>query len=182
MTELKPKPGSSKPKLDKEKPTEKTPPPEAKGISTVIAQANQNEQELMGWQPYELDYLAQDLILDYRDKDNVLNETHKMRMTVTYGLERFWGEHLRLLKMSESNKSAYWKKVWTKLASILIKAGVELPNDPVDSNETGDIRDMAKKIWSMPIDEQRIALMVLTQFCDCLVWWKQRYDRGKNSN
>lgn len=180
MTESKPKPGSSQQKLDEEKPTEKTPLPEAKSIGTVIPEQTQNQKKSKGWQPYHLDHSAQQLILKYRDKDNVLNETHKMRMTVTYGLERFWGEHLRL-EEKESNKSAYWKDVWTTLAIILAKAGVELPNDPVN-NKTKNILDMAKKIWSMPIDEQRIALMVLTQFCDCLVWWKQRYDRGRNSN
>ena len=145
------------------------------GLRTISEQ-NQNQKKSKGWQPYHLDHSAQQLILKYRDMNNVLNETHKMRMTVTYGLERFWGEHLRL-EEKERNKSDYWKDVWTTLAIILKKAGVELPNDPVN-NKTKNILDMAKKIWSMPMDEQRIALLVLTQFCDCLVWWKQRYDRG----
>jgi hypothetical protein len=36
---------------------------------------------------------------------------------------------------------------------------------------------MAKKIWLMPLSEQKIALMVLTQFCEALVWWTQRYKK-----
>jgi hypothetical protein len=38
---------------------------------------------------------------------------------------------------------------------------------------------MAKRIWDMDLAEQRIALMVLTQFCDSLVWWTQRYKEEK---
>ena len=141
---------------------------------------NQESEELTGWQPYNLDHFAQELVLKHRDKENVLNETHKMRMTVAYGLERFWGEHLRL-KRENIQKSNYWKDVWDKLAEILVKAGVTLPNDDVNSNNTGQIQTMANKIWKMKMEHQRIALMVLTQFCDSLVWWKQRYSKGKNS-
>ncbi len=141
------------------------------------------DQELTGWQPYHLDHYAQQLVLKHRDKKNVLNETHKMRMTVSYGLERFWGEHLRLKKDKKQeiqNKGQYWKDVWDKLAEILEKAGVTLPNDPVNDN-TQKIQDMANQIWKMNMGDQRIALMVLTQFCDSLVWWKQRYSKGKDS-
>jgi hypothetical protein len=41
--------------------------------------------------------------------------------------------------------------------------------------EKEKIKAMAKRIWAMSLEEQRIALMVLTQFCDSLVWWTQRY-------
>ncbi len=148
-------------------------------------------QELTGWQPYDLDYYAQEIVLKHRDKKNVLNESHKMRMAVAYGLERFWGEHLRLKRESES-KSQYWKDIWDKLAEILKQAGIDLPNDEVTpkssdkfrdkkksngDDETQNIQDMARKIWSMPLAEQRVALMVLTQFCDALVWWTQRYKK-----
>lgn len=44
----------------------------------------------MSWQAYSLDRIAQELVIRYRHQD-VLNESHKMRMTVAYGLERFWG-------------------------------------------------------------------------------------------
>jgi len=138
-----------------------------------------------GWKPYDLDYYAQQLVLRFRDTKDVLNESHKMRMTVAYGLERFWGEHLRL-ERDKPDKAKYWRAVWQKLAEILIDAGMQnFPNDEVKSNssdkekgkqeETEKIRNMSQKIWSMSLEDQRVALMVLTQFCDSLVWWTQRY-------
>jgi len=131
-----------------------------------------NTSNANGWRPYDLDYYAQELVLEFRNTKDVLNESHKMRMTIAYGLERFWGEHLRL-KGKEQKKSDYWKQVWEKLHSILDEAGIKLPNDNV--NSTDDIKAMAKAIWSMPLADQRVALMVLTQLCDSLVWWTQRY-------
>jgi hypothetical protein len=138
-----------------------------------------------GWQPYDLDFYAQEIVLEYRNTKDVLNESHKMRMTIAYGLERFWGEHLRL-EREKPAKAKYWKAVWQKLAEILHDAGMkDFPDDDVKSNnpdqekrkeeEKQKIKAMAKTIWSMPLDDQRVALMVLTQFCDCLVWWTQRY-------
>jgi len=138
-----------------------------------------------GWKPYDLDYYAQELVLEFRNTKDVLNESHKMRMTVAYGLERFWGEHLRL-EREKSEKAKYWKAVWKKLARILGDAGMQdFPDDEIKSNnpdkdkrkkeETQNIREMSRKIWSMSLEDQRVALMVLTQFCDSLVWWTQRY-------
>ncbi|MDY6785520.1 MAG: hypothetical protein SW833_23720 [Cyanobacteriota bacterium] len=127
-----------------------------------------------------------------RDKKEVLNESHKMRMTVAYGLERFWGEQFRLEKQNK-DKANYWKVVWQKVAEILQEAGIKLPNKEIRSNnpnkqqkeveETQNIRQMAEAIWKMEPDDRAIALMVLTQFCDSLVWWTQRYKkRDKNGN
>lgn len=143
------------------------------------------ETEKPGLQPYNLDYYAQEIVLKYRDQKDVLNESHKMRMAVAYGLERFWGEHLRLKRDKKTQlKGEYWKDVWDKLAEVLKSAGVELPNDKVDASETKKIKEMAKKIWEMSASEniwkQRVALSVLTQFCDCLVWWTQRYKKKGN--
>jgi len=139
----------------------------------------------LGWKPYDLDYYAQELVLEFRNTKDVLNESHKMRMTIAYGLERFWGEQLRL-EREKPAKAKYWKAVWKKLADILHDAGLKnFPDDPVKSNnpdekkrkeeEQQNIKAMAKKIWSLPLEDQRVALMVLTQFCDSLVWWTQRY-------
>jgi hypothetical protein len=115
-------------------------------------------------------------------------------MAVAYGLERFWGEHLRLQR-ENLDKSQYWKDVWDKLAEILGDSEIKLPNHDVTSNlpdktpeekrrkqadETKKIQAMAKAIWSMQLSEQRVALMVLTQFCDSLVWWTQRYKTKNN--
>jgi hypothetical protein len=170
-----------------------------------MTQAQNNEDVKKGFQPYKLDYYAQQLVLQNRNTKDVLNESHKMRMAVAYGLERFWGEHLRLGR-ENPDKGKYWKSVWNQLEEILKKADITLPNDDViyhltevekretdkerkkvienkkQKEETQKIREMATKIWSIPIDQQRVALMVLTQLCDALVWWTQRYKiKGSNS-
>jgi hypothetical protein len=164
--------------------------------NSLITQPQDSEPELEtidSWKPYDLDYYAQKLVLENRDKKNVLNESHKMRMTVAYGLERFWGEHLRYLNQSKrpndesQNKGKYWKSVWDELANILKRGQITLPNDPIGSNiqirrgyeeedkkareaeETAQIQEMAKNLWEMSLEEQRISLMVLTQLCDALV-------------
>lgn len=151
------------------------------------------KSETLGWKPYDLDYYAQELVLDFRNTKDVLNESHKMRMTIAYGLERFWGEQLRL-EREKPAKAKYWKAVWEKLAEILHDAGMKnFPNDDVKSNnpderkrkeeEKQKIKEMAAKIWSLPLDDQRVALLVLTQFCDSLVWWTQRYKtKGERDN
>ena len=75
----------------------------------------------MTWNSYGLDRIAQELVLKYRHQD-VLNESHKMRLAVAYGLERFWGEHLRLRKETEGK---YWKDTWDELVKIL-KSDLEI--------------------------------------------------------
>lgn len=131
------------------------------------------------WQPYQLDHYAQQLVMKYRDKKNVLNESHKMRMSVAYGLERFWGEHLRFDREQgdeSKNKGKYWKSVWVTLAKILKSADIDLPDSEgkVTFNQTIEIEKTVADIWEMTPENRRIALMVLTQFCDALVWWTQR--------
>lgn len=150
---------------------------------------------------YELDRAAQELVLEYRDA-GVLNESHKMRMTVPYGLERFWGEHLRLkiqaTKGSEEkrreaeNKGNYWKSVWNALVEIMGELDedgqpvIRVPNDDINPNakdSTDRIKKMATKLWGddknepFPEGDRKIALVVLTQLCDSLVWWTQRYKK-----
>ena len=139
----------------------------------------------VGWQPYHLDHSAQSLVLDYRDKKNVLNESHKMRMAVAYGLERFWGEHLRYEREKNDenrNKGLYWKSVWCTLADILEPSGIQLPdsNGTVTLNDKDGIKRIATEIWQMPLDQQKVALTVLSQLCDSLVWWTQRYKKRAN--
>lgn len=147
-------------------------------------------QDQPGLYPYSIDHLAQDLVIQNRNKKNVLNESHKMRMAVAYGLERFWGEHLRLegeKNEENQNKGKYWKAVWDALEQILQPTGINLPNKNIKSQksdkkqrqeeEKENIREMAKAIWGLPVEHQRIALMVLTQLCDSLVWWTQRYKK-----
>jgi hypothetical protein len=122
----------------------------------------------MAWQTYGLDRAAQKLVLAAQQRDNdSLNQSFKMRMTVAYGLERFWGEQLRLQR-NEGTKAAYWKQTWDALIEILKPAGVILPNET-------DPEIMAQNLWSLDLEDQRLALAVLTQLCDCLIWWTQRY-------
>ena len=129
----------------------------------------------MGWQTYGLDQEAQKLVLNamQRDKDS-LNQAYKMRMAVAYGLERFWGEHLRL-QDREQAKSDYWKETWDTLVNIMKRGGITLPNNQVNSNQAGSIRQMSEQLWQLDIEAQRVSLAVLTQLCDALIWWTQRY-------
>jgi hypothetical protein len=129
----------------------------------------------MAWQSYELDRIAQKLVLAARDCDpKSLNQSHKMRMAVAYGLERFWGEHLRLQK-NEETKSKYWKATWNAFCDVMQRVDIELPEDAVGVEETKKIQDISKRLWALPVEDQRVAIAVLTQLCDCIVWWTQRY-------
>ncbi|NEQ95617.1 MAG: hypothetical protein F6K30_02600 [Cyanothece sp. SIO2G6] len=134
----------------------------------------------VGWHPYALDHAAQELVLKYRDEKNVLNESHKMRMAVAYGLERFWGEHLRFERdnsYESQNKGRYWKSVWMEVAKILDQGNIALPDADglVTFKQTSKIKEIAAEIWQLSESDRYVALMVLTQFCDALVWWTQRY-------
>ena len=137
----------------------------------------------MIWHPYDLDQEAQKLVLRYRD-DEILNESHKMRVTVAFGLERFWGEHLRLLSRdsaTDKRKGEYWRDTWFAFVEIMEAAGIEnIPEGKVDPKKTGEIKKVAEQFWNtkqFSREDQTIALAVLTQFCDCLVWWTQRYKK-----
>jgi hypothetical protein len=134
----------------------------------------------MNWQPYNLDREAQRLVLEFRKKEGVIGQSHKMRMTVAYGLERFWGEHLRLLGKNdakEREKGKYWQKVWKQFVTIMKRTGVDLPADEISDRDTDNIEAIAQKLWSLSLDDQKICLSVLAQFCDSLVWWTQRYKK-----
>lgn len=137
----------------------------------------------MSWKLYEIDRRVQQLVLKFRDAD-VLGESHKMRMTTAYGLERFWGEQLRLLGNKKTeDKGKFWQAVWQELHSIMKDAGIEVPNDPVNPDQTAEIQKMAAKLWDetkFPIAQRKVVLAVLTQLCDSLVWWTQRYKTSKN--
>jgi hypothetical protein len=133
----------------------------------------------MAWKTYDLDRIAQKLVLDAKERDkDSLGQAFKMRVAVAYGLERFWGEHLRLQgKKSDEHKAKYWKETWDQLVAVMLKAGVKIPNDPVQSDNEKAVRSMAEKLWEIDIQDQRVAMAVLTQLCDCLVWWTQRYKK-----
>ncbi len=131
----------------------------------------------MAWKSYDLDRRAQKLVLSAKQRDREsLNQAYKMRSTVAFGLERFWGEHLRLQGSHGNNaKATYWKETWDTLVDIMRQAGVTIPNDAVQASNPKSVQAMAEKLWALGVDDQRVAIAVLTQLCDCLVWWTQRY-------
>jgi len=133
----------------------------------------------MAWHPYNLDHLAQEIVLQARHRDpGSLNQAHKMRASCAYGLERFWGEHLRL-KDKEPEKAAFVGDVWKALVGILKQAGVTLPATLLSSSdEEATIQGVAAQIWSLKPQEQQVALAVLTALCDAVVWWTQRLKTG----
>jgi hypothetical protein len=136
----------------------------------------------MTWQMYEIDRTAHDLVLKFRDRD-VLGESHKMRATTAYGLERFWGEHLRLgqgKKEEDKHKADFWKATWDELCKMLKQAGVEIPNEKVNTSDTASIQAMSAKLWSFDIEQRKVALAILIELCDSLVWWTQRYKKPRN--
>lgn len=140
----------------------------------------------MTWKLYEIDRVAQELVLKFRDRD-VLGESHKMRATTAYGLERFWGEHLRLdqkdkKKPNEEDqyKSDFWKATWDALCKIMKQAGITIPNDRINSGETNSIKAMSEKLWAFDIEQRKIALAILIELCNSLVWWTQRYKKPSN--
>jgi hypothetical protein len=45
---------------------------------------------------------------------------------------------------------------------------VNLPNHD-------NINTMADQLWELSEENQQIALSILKEFCDALVWWTQRY-------
>lgn len=131
----------------------------------------------MAWKTYGLDREAQRLVLEakLRDKES-LNQSYKMRMAVAFGLERFWGEHLRL-HSKEPDKSKFWKETWDALVKIMNDAGVPIPNDVIRVDDTDAVKRMAENLWKLDLQDQRVAIAVLTQLCDCIVWWTQRYKK-----
>ena len=133
----------------------------------------------MSWKMYEIDRTAHDLVLQFRDRD-VLGESHKMRATTAFGLERFWGEHLRLAqKEQDKHKADFWKATWDALCSIMKQAGVKIPNEKI-TGDTRSIQSMSEKLWAFDIEQRKVALAVLIELCDSLVWWTQRYKKPKN--
>lgn len=124
----------------------------------------------MAWEPYNLDKIAHDLVLARRDNKDLFNQVYKMRTTIAYGLERFWGEKLRL----EGEESQYWNETWIKLKEIMENAGIEVPNH-------SDINEQVKALWldsPEKREDRKVILAVLTQLCDCMIWWTQRYKKA----
>ncbi|NEP58056.1 MAG: hypothetical protein F6K31_13700 [Symploca sp. SIO2G7] len=124
----------------------------------------------MGWEPYKLDKAAHDLVFARKEQREILPQVYKMRTTVPYGLERFWGEQLRL----EGEEAAYWRATWEKLIEIMELADVEIPHKDDSSEQITELWEFSAKHQ----DDCKVALAILTQLCDCMVWWTQRYKKN----
>lgn len=136
----------------------------------------------MGWHPYDLDHLAQEIVLKARNRDpDSLNQAYKMRATCAYGLERFWGEHLRLAdKEKEQAKASFVADVWSGLVGIMAKAKISLPGAMLHRNASeAEIQSVAEHLWRLDLADQQVCLAVLTSLCDSVVWWTQRLKTGK---
>jgi hypothetical protein len=129
----------------------------------------------MAWHAYDLDHLAQEIVLKARNRDpDSLNQAHKMRASCAYGLERFWGEHLRLNE-KEPAKASFVADVWRALVGILKRGGVDLPGELLTNRDhEAAIQAVAEQIWRLEREQQQVALAVLTALCDAVVWWTQR--------
>ena len=120
---------------------------------------------------YSLDQKAHDLVLEFRDT-GALKQVFKMRSTAVYGLERFWGEPLRL----NGHEQRYWRKTWDVLQEIVALAGVTLPNSSTGIPTTAQLRTITEELWNAEkVDQRQVSLAVLLQLCDAMVWWTQRY-------
>lgn len=135
----------------------------------------------MSWHPYDLDHLAQEIVLKARNRDrDSLNQAYKMRAACAYGLERFWGEHLRLAA-NEPNKAQFVADVWSGFVGIMGKADVKLPGAMLSShNSETAIQTVAEQLWRISPADQQAPLAVLTALCDAVIWWTQRlkYKKG----
>ena len=121
----------------------------------------------MAWELYNLDQTAHDLVFDFRTTE-ARSQAYKMRAAVAYGLERFWGEQLRL----DGDKARFWQRTWESLSDIMGRAGVALPT--IDANP--------EDLWNFPIEQRKVTLAVLMQLCDSIVWWTQRKNGTENDN
>jgi hypothetical protein len=124
----------------------------------------------MAWEPYNLDQIAHDLVFDRKNNRDLFGQVYKMRTTVAYGLERFWGEKLRL----SGEEAQYWEATWNKLVDIMGLAGIIIPNHTDPDQQITDLWLDSKE----KRDDLKVTLAVLTQLCDCMIWWTQRYKRA----
>jgi hypothetical protein len=128
---------------------------------------------------YGLDRYAHNLVAEFC-KQGVLNETHDMRKTAAFGLERFFGEHLRL-QAKDEKASAYWRKTWDTLVLVMGNAGITVPTLEKGTQPNSEtIRQIIDDLWNedkFPKANRKVVLAVLIQLCDDMVWWAQRYKK-----
>lgn len=142
----------------------------------------------MSWHPYLIDDCAQKVVNNAILRDPTkksLGQVFKMRMTTAYGLERFWGEYLRLKAGNEQERlrADIIHDAWKLMKNeILNDTGIILPYNPVlNLNDHVAVRDSLSRIWELSNSKPRqaqVVLAVLTTFCDAIVWWKNRLSPG----
>lgn len=138
----------------------------------------------MNWQPYGIDDCARQVVLNALRNDrsgDSLNQVFKMRITCAYGLERFWGEYLRLKNGNpkEQSKAAIIQDTWRLMKEqILSGTGIELPYQPnLNTRSAEDVRRSLQEIWQLRTTkphEAQVVLAVLVSFCEAIIWWKNR--------
>jgi hypothetical protein len=160
----------------------------------------------MSWNPYDLDHIAQEIVLEVRrraeekfNKNNkkedalnghikevneTLNYAFKMRTMCSFGLERFWGEHLRLTAKKEKDKADFIVDTWKIFAVIMRRADIKLPPHLLPSNNVkpAEIKKATTQIWSLSAYERQASLAVLINLCDSIIWWVQRLKLKKATN
>ncbi|MFN7896372.1 MAG: hypothetical protein ACK5Q6_09500 [Cyanobacteriota bacterium] len=155
----------------------------------------------MTWTPYLLDNIAQKIVLDAIERDvkhktKSLVQAHRLRSACAYGLERFWGEQIRLLNEKNDNdkaKGQFTKDVWRALALIMKSAGVVLPDEdivpPPKKNDLKEktpyseqVRAACNKIRNLDKRDAQASLAVLASLCEAIVWWKQRLSKEDDQN
>jgi hypothetical protein len=61
---------------------------------------------------------------------------------------------------------------------ILVDTGIDLPYDPsLNLNDNSQVRSSLSKIWELSNQNPRqaqVVLAVLVNFCDAIIWWKNR--------
>ena len=102
-----------------------------------------------------------------------------MRTACAYGMERFWGEHLRLSRNNnERMKAKFVKETWSEFIEIMKVSRPDLIIPEVVGTaalpETEVIKAEADKFWRIPPSDQQECLSVLVALCDAIVWWTQR--------
>lgn len=140
----------------------------------------------MAFESYNLDKIAHDLVFEHCDK-GAHNQAYKMRTAAAYGLERFWGEQLRLYEKKKdvyypTAASHYWADTWQQFCQLLAQGGIELPADSVEPTDKDKIKRITDSLWSFDYNQRKVALSVLIQLCDSMVWWSQRYQPSKGDN
>ena len=136
----------------------------------------------MSWQSFDLDHHAQWIVIEAisRSRDS-LAQAYKMRNTCSYGLERFWGEQIRLGRDSNTKHEAdFWKDVWDTLVDQMSLAYIYLEPSREQTQRIPSNEEIIRHLWSLNHEEHQIALIVLTNLCDAVVWWKQRLDPGRS--